>query len=57
MTHKNSRKWRSCETKVKYQTQADANKRANVIRKMTLGSYRCIFCNKWHIGHGVRHPS
>jgi len=51
MSHKNSRKWRSCESKVKYPTQAAADKRARVVRRMTLKAYRCRFCNRWHIGH------
>ncbi len=52
--HKNSRKWHSCETKVRYKTEAAAEKRAKVVRTFVLGPYHCPFCNRWHIGH---HPT
>lgn len=51
MTHKNSRQWRSCETKVRYPNEKAAQKRARIVRKWILRPYFCKFCRKWHVGH------
>lgn len=41
---------KSCTGKVAFDTFQEANIEAT---KMRLRAYNCMFCGKWHIGHGT----
>lgn len=57
MSSKRRMRRKGCAGKVKHATQAAAVAHAiSLLRKdgESLGTYRCRFCKKWHVGHPIR---
>lgn len=57
MGAKNRRAKRKCEKKVSYATSDKANMVAHAATKRTgsrIWSYRCQYCNQFHVGHPSR---
>ncbi len=54
MASKRAIRRKACEQKTRYTTAEDAGTAARRNSKFTdsrIGSYKCKFCQGWHIGH------